>query len=277
MKEKIAFLEEKARWVWAETLKAHARVPESRIASSLSPIEIFVVLYYGKIIHATPKNPFDELRDRLIVSKGHGGIALYPILSDMGFFPFEKLEKFGSAESFLTAIPDVGIPGIETINGSLGHGLGVACGIALALKEKRIKRKVYVLCGDGEMNEGAIWEAVMFAAFNKLGNMVLIIDDNNRSMLGNQSEILGLHPLEQKFIAFGWKAARVDGHDIKKLYQVMLQFGQGEDAFPRVVVAETKKGKDIPELEKDPLCHVKSLSKKRVEEILEKYDAKNKI
>jgi len=276
MKGKTEFLKEKARWVWVETLKAHARVPESRIASSLSPIELLVVLYYGKIIRLRPDNPLDEARDRLIVSKGHGGIALYPILSDLGFFPAGTLEKFGSPESFLTAIPDAGIPGIETINGSLGHGLGVACGIALALKEKKINRKVYVLCGDGELNEGAMWEAVMFAAAHRLGNLVLIVDDNNRSMLGNQDEIMALRPLEEKFAAFGWNATRVNGHNINKLYQTFSRVSQDKSSYPKAVVAETIKGRGIPELEKDPLCHVKSLTKEQIDGIIERHHGKSK-
>jgi transketolase len=277
MKAKTDFLKEKARWVWVETLKAHGRVPESRIASSLSPVEILVVLYYGKIMHFTPGRPFDESRDRFIISKGHGGISIYPILSDVGFFPAEQLEKFGTSRSFLTAIPDVGIPGIETINGSLGHGLGVACGIALALRGKKSKRKVYVLCGDGELNEGAMWEAVMFAAHNRLGNMIFIVDDNNRSMLGNQDEIAGLRPIENKLSAFGWKSARVDGHNINELFQVLSKFSRDTSGYPKAVIARTKKGNGVPELEKDPICHVKSLNKDRIEELIARYDEKDTL
>jgi transketolase len=276
MKANTEFLKEKARWVWVETLKAHARVPESRIASSLSPVELLVVLLYGDFIRVNPANPFDEARDRCIVSKGHGGIALYPILSDLGFFPAGTLEKFGSPESVLTAIPDAGIPGIETINGSLGHGLGVACGIALALRDKKIDRKVYVLCGDGELNEGAMWEAVMFAAAHQLGNLVLVVDDNNRSMLGNQDEIMALRPLEDKFAAFGWKAARVNGHDIHELYQTFSRISQDTAPCPKAVVAETIKGHGIPELERDPLCHVKTLTKEQIDVIVERGHAKSK-
>lgn len=274
MKDTTALLKEKARWVWVETLKAHARMPESRIASSLSPIDLLVVLYYGDILHFTPGKPFDDARDRLIISKGHGGIALYPILSDLGFFPPETLGKFGSAESFLTAIPDAGIPGIETINGSLGHGLGVACGIALALKERKNDRKVYVVCGDGELNEGAMWEAVMFAAAHRLGNLILIVDDNNRSMLGNQDEIMSLRPLDKKFAAFGWNAARVDGHSIPELSRTFSRISNDEGEYPKAVVAETVKGRGVPELEEDPICHVKSLTKEKINAIIERSHAK---
>jgi len=273
MKGKTAFLKEKARWVWVETLKAHARVPESRIASSLSPVEALVVLYYGKIVRCSPGNPLAESRDRVIISKGHGGVSMYPLLSDLGFFPYEKLERFGTPSSFLAAIPDPGIPGIETVNGSLGHGLGVACGIALALRQKKSRRKVYVLCGDGELNEGAMWEAVIFAASNRLGNLTLIVDDNNRSMLGNQDKIARMRPIDRKLAAFGWKTARVDGHDIGELYRVLSRFKSDRSGFPKAVVALTKKGHGVPELERDPLCHVRSLGKDRIEELIKKHGA----
>jgi transketolase len=277
MKGMADLLKGKARWVWVETLKAHARFPETRIASSLSPIEILVVLFYGKVIRFTPGNTLAGNRDRFIISKGHGGIALYPILSDLGYFPYEKLEKIGSAKSFLSAMPDPAAPGIETINGSLGHGLGVACGIALALQEKKINRKVYVLCGDGELNEGAMWEAVMFAGHHRLGNMVVIVDDNNRSMLGNQDEIMNLRPLTKKFAAFGWKSTRVDGHNVRDLYRAFSHYRNDTSEYPKAVIARTKKGKGVPELEKDPLCHVRSLSQDRIQELIAPYGAKNKV
>jgi transketolase len=275
MDRKIRTLNEKARWVWAETLKAHGRVPETRVASALSPVEILVVLFYGNFIRCAPDSPTDEARDRIIISKGHGGISLYPILSDLGYFPYDKLMKFGTPSSFLSAIPDPGTPGIETVNGSLGHGLGVACGMALALRQKKSRRRVFVLCGDGELNEGAMWEAVMFAACHRLGNLTLIVDDNNRSMLGNQDEIARLRPIEKKLAAFGWKTARVDGHDTAELYRVFSRMGRERSGFPKAVVALTRKGRGVPELEKDPLCHVKTLGRERIEELIRAYGAKS--
>ena len=141
----IKTLKDKSDWVKEQTLLLHRRAPETRIASSLSDIEIFTVLYYGGILNYRPDNPFYEQRDRLIVSKGHGGISLYPILADLGFFNMSELEKFGLEESFLGVMPDTAVPGIETINGSLGHGLGVASGIAIGLKKKGLDCNVFVL------------------------------------------------------------------------------------------------------------------------------------
>jgi transketolase len=261
-------LKEKAQWVRRETLKLHKRAPETRLASSLSDVEIFVVLYYGGVLRYTPQDIWNPERDRLIISKGHGAVCLYPILADLHFFDDGELDKIGGKDSLLGVIPDPKVPGIETINGSLGHGLGVACGVALALKTEGVDRKIFVVSGDGELNSGAVWEAVMFASYHKLGNLTLIVDNNKMSMLGYQGEILGLEPLEEKFAAFGWKAEAVDGHDMESLYAALHNFKDDESPMPKVLIAHTRKGKGVPELEKDPLCHVKSLQAERIDEIL---------
>lgn len=250
---------EKVRWVREEMLKLHKLATESRIASCLSDIEIFVTLYYGDILNYNPHNPQDENRDRFIISKGHGAVSLYPILADLGFFEKTELQKIGEARSFLCTIPDTFVPGFETINGSLGHGLGVGCGIALAVKRKKQNNRVFVLCGDGELNEGSVWEAVMFAAFHQLNNLCLIIDNNKISMLGYQKDILGLEPLDKKFKAFGWKTKMVDGHSLEELHKALDAFKRPQGTAPKVLIANTRKGKGIPELEGDPLCHVKNL------------------
>jgi len=264
-------LRDKSKWVRKETLKLHKRAPESRLASSLSPVEIFVVLYYGGILSYDPQNVQWEERDRLIISKGHGAVSLYPILADLNFFDKEELTKISTEDSFLGVIPDTSIPGFETINGAVGHGLGVACGIALALKRKTSNRKVFVLSGDGELNEGAIWEAIMFASYHKLSNLILIVDNNKMSMLGYQKEILGLEPLEEKFNAFGWKTQTVDGHNVEQLYAALYDLKNDDNSQPKVLVANTHKGKGVPQLEGDPLCHVKSLSAEQIDNILQEW------
>ena len=189
------FMKKKAQDLRKEALKLHKIASETRIASTLSAIEIFVVLYYGQVLSYS-ENPTWEDRDRLIISKGHGSFCIYPILAEIGYFDENELQEAGSQKSILGAIPDSLIPGFETTNGSLGHGLGVACGIALALKRKNISQKVFVVAGDGEFNEGSMWEAIMFASYHKLDNLILIIDDNKISMLGHQKDIItnNLHP-----------------------------------------------------------------------------------
>ncbi len=264
-------LKDKAQWVKRELLKLHKLAPESRVASSLSDIEIFVTLYYGGILKYNSQSPLTEDRDRFIVSKGHGGVSLFPILADLGFFAMDELEKIGQADSFLCVIPDTAIPGFETINGSLGHGLGVACGIAVGLKRKKTSAKVYVLCGDGELNEGAVWEAVMFAGHHKLDNLVFIVDNNEISMLGYQKDILGLGPLEAKFKAFGWDAVTVDGHSFGELSSALDDFKNKDNNMPKALISNTRKGNGIEGLEGHPMSHVITLKADRIDEILEGY------
>ena len=255
-----ATLAAKAQWVRRQTLRIHRLAPETRIASSLSDVEIFVALYYGGILRFHPADPLWEGRDRLIVSKGHGGISLYPILADLGFFDRRHLAEVCRADSFLGAIPDMLVPGFETINGSLGQGLGVACGIAKALKQKKSAAGVFVLLGDGELYEGSVWEAVMFAAHHRLDNLTLVVDSNKKSMLGCCESILNLLPLEEKFTAFGWEVAAVDGHDAAAVLRQLGRWNASRDGRPRAMVANTIKGKGVPSLERDALCHVRTLS-----------------
>lgn len=264
----IDIIQEKATWAKRELLKIHKIAPGIRIASSLSCVEILVTLYYGKLINFDPKNLFLEGRDRVIISKAHGSIVLYPILADLGYFSMDQLSLVGKMSGILADIPDCSIPGYEILTGALGHGLGVACGIALALKKKKRKESVFVLLGDGELFEGAIWEAIMFAAQHKLDNLVLIIDNNKLSMLDYCKNIIDMSPIEDKFSTFGWKVAVVDGHDIHKLYNILFFMKHINSKKPKVVIADTIKGKGVPRLEKDSLCHIKSLSVEEIDQLL---------
>ncbi|MBU1086245.1 MAG: transketolase [Candidatus Omnitrophica bacterium] len=247
-----------------ETLQLHLLAPETRIASSLSCVEIFVVLFYGNILKYKPDDLQWEQRDRFIISKGHGAISLYPILADVGYFDRAELPKIGTKDSFLGGIPDPIIPGFETVNGSLGHGLGVACGIALGLRRKKCSESVFVLAGDGELSEGSVWEAVMFAGHNKLDNLVLIVDNNKIGMLDYCENINDLCPLVEKFKAFRWHAEEVDGHDIEKLYASLERLKNLRSSKPKMLVAQTIKGNGVSFLENDPLCHIRTLTKEEV-------------
>jgi transketolase len=249
-------LQEKAEWVWRETLALHRRAPETRIASSLSSIEIFVALYYGGILEFSPADPRWEQRDRCVISKGHGSICMYPILADLGFFPIEELQRVCKAGSFLGGIPDPVIPGYETMNGSLGHGLGVATGMALGLKRKQARQSVFVVCGDGELHEGANWEAIMFASQHKLDNLHLIVDDNHISMLGYTDDIISHAGLIGRLQAFGWECAEVDGHDVLAVLTALQTFKAAANARPKALVARTLKGRGVPGLENQPLSHI---------------------
>ena len=263
-------LQHRVDWVWRETLAIHRDSPETRIASSLSPIEIFVSLFYGGLIDHFPKEPLSPHRDRLIVSKGHGSICLYPILADLGFFDKSELSKICQPGGILGGIPDPIIPGYETVNGSLGHGLGVAVGTALALKTKNAYNAVFVLCGDGELHEGSCWEAIMFASHHGLDNLNLIIDDNSISMLGFTEDIITHRSLDKKFEAFGWDTRLVDGHDVESVHACLKETKKTKSGKPKVVIAKTLKGKGVPGLENQPLCHIINPSADTLDIILSK-------
>ena len=262
-------LREKADWVRRETLRIHSIAPETRIASSLSPVEILTALYYGGVMRYDPKNPQWAGRDRFIASKGHGCIALYPILADTGFIHREELHNVGKHGSRLGGIPDANIPGIETTNGSLGHGLGVACGMALTLKRKRSGAFVFVLVGDGESCEGSIWEAVMFAGQQKLHNLVLLVDYNGVAMLDYSRNIINLEPLDQKLRDFRWDAIELDGHNPVALRDTIARWRQPDASeMPKAIVARTIKGKGVPQLETDAMSHIKTLNPEQISAIL---------
>jgi transketolase len=266
--ESIDYLKNKAVWVKKELLKIHKIAPGIRIASSLSCVEILTTLYYGKILHCDSQNIYWDQRDRFIISKAHGSVSFYPILADLGYFGIEQLALVGKSGGILADIPDCSIPGYETVNGSLGHGLGVACGISLALKRKQRKEKVFVLLGDGELFEGSVWEAIMFASHHKLNNLILIIDNNKICMLDYCKKIINLEPIEDKFKVFGWQTTVVDGHNIPNLYDVLTDAKESSIEKPKVIIANTVKGKGVPRLEKDSLCHIKALSAEEIDKLL---------
>jgi len=266
------FLKQKSCWVRKETLKIHKIAPETRLASSLSAVEIFTVLYYGKLIKFDPKDINWDSRDRFIISKGHGAISFYPILADLGFFSKDYLANVCKPNCILGGIPDAVIPGFETINGSLGHGLGVACGIALALKRKQNKAMVFVLVGDGELYEGSVWEAIMFASEHKLDNLALIVDDNKVCMLDYCKNIIDLNPLDKKFKAFKWKVKTVNGHNVRQLFNALKSLKEDKSKSPKVLIADTVKGKGVSRLERDSLSHIKNLSAEEVDELVCKLE-----
>ncbi len=268
MKDKIQYLKDKVLEVKKETLKIHKIAPETRLASSLSDIEIFVSLYYGGILKYDPKNPQWEGRDRFIISKGHGSISMYPILADIGYFNKKELVNVCKEGSFLGGIPDPIIPGYETINGSLGHGIGVGSGIALSLKLRQLNSKVFILVGDGELYEGSNWEALMFAAHHQLDNLTVIIDNNQISMLDYTKKIVDQSLLIDKFKSFNWYVKEIDGHNLEEVYATLNSFKENNTNKPGVIIANTIKGYGVPSLESNPLCHVLSLNADEIDSLL---------
>jgi len=267
-KATLSILQQKARRVWEQTLLLHARVPEVRIASCLSATDLLSTLFYGGFLHLQPEHPLAPQRDRVIPSKGHGSLALYPILADLGFYPQSELDKITNPDAILYAIPSAGFGIFETINGSLGHGLGVGAGMAIALRTRQNPARVVVLHGDGELSEGAVWEAVMFAGQHQLQNLFLIIDGNGKSMLGKCDDILCWRNIEQRFAAFNWQTFRCNGHDLKELLQSYSDMFSSTAGQPKVLLAETVKGHGVPELEASDICHVLSLPRDRIYELI---------
>jgi len=260
---------EKALWVRKETLNIHRIAQETRIASSLSAVEILVALFYGGLVRHDPKDPRWDGRDRFIISKGHGSISFYPILADLGYFDRKELGRVCREGSFLGGIPDPIIPGYESVNGSLGHGLGVGCGMATGLKRKGRDESVFVLLGDGELCEGSVWEAVMFAGQHALDNLVAVIDNNKICMLDYCSKIMDLEPLEQKFSAFRWMVETIDGHDLGRLQGALRTFKHDRSGRPKILIANTVKGKGVPVLETDSLSHIRNIPPDQIDAAIE--------
>lgn len=249
-------LKERSHWVWRETLAIHRRAPETRLASSLSSVDIFVALYYGGVLQFDPAEPLSPERDRCVISKGHGSICMYPILADLGYFPAEELMRVCHAGGILGGIPDPIIPGYETINGSLGHGLGVATGMAFGIHRKEGIQTVFVVTGDGELHEGANWEAIMFASQHKLDNLNLIVDNNQISMLGYTDDIVSHQSLVARLSSFGWDCTEVDGHNVIAVQNALLQMKQTRAGKPKALIAKTLKGHGVPGLENAALSHI---------------------
>ncbi|MGA1871811.1 MAG: transketolase [bacterium] len=243
-KARIVELEEIARQIRIEVLKILTRAGSGHTGGSLSIIEILVFLYFAKLRH-NPQNPTWPARDRFVLSKGHGAPALYAILARIGYFDGEELQKLRTLNGILQGHPsNITTPGIEISTGSLGQGLSVACGMALASRLDNAKWRVYVLMGDGEIQEGQIWEACMAAAHYKLDNLCCLIDANKLQIDGPVSDIMNVEPLKKKGESFGWRVFEADGHDFQSLSFAFDQCARVKGA-PSMIIAHTIKGKGV--------------------------------
>ena len=217
---------------------------EGHIPSSFCVLEILWALY-DRVLRVDPSNPRGDDRDRFILSKGHASLALYAVLAEKGFFPSTDLERFATHDSPLGGHPDrLKVPGVEASTGSLGHGFPIGVGMALALRRKGSASRVFVLVGDGEANEGTIWEAALLAAHHRLDNVTLIVDHNHST-----DPALSLGDMAGKLRAFDWDAEDVDGHDIDALVAALTRPSAGR---PRAVVARTIKGYGSAKIQKEP-------------------------
>lgn len=249
-------LQEKTKWVRQQVLEMIVGAGHGHIGGSLSCVEILVALYQGGILWVDPKNPGWEDRDRFILSKGQGCQALYAVLADMGFFPVAELEQFGKEGSRLEGHPSWAVPGIEVNTGSLGNGLGIGAGLALSARLQGKNYRVFVLLGDAECHEGSVWEAAMFAAHHRLGNLIAIIDDNGLSATDFTSSVMRVSPLAAKWDSFGWNVHDIDGHSLELLIGCLGRLKRSsEQGTPKVIVASTTKGRGVSFMAMVPRWH----------------------
>jgi transketolase len=228
------------------------------MGSAMSLIEILRVLY-DEIIIFDPSNINLANRDRVILSKGHGCLALYAILADKKFINISELDSVGQLNSILGGHPEsFKIPGVEASTGALGHGMPIALGMAVAAKIKKEKHNVYVIVGDGEINEGSVWEAALSAKKHKLNNLKVIIDYNKIQSYSFTSEVLDLEPLKDKWESFGFEVSEVNGHDVVALKNNFTSFNKFKNEKPSVTICHTIKGKGFYFAENNPLWHHKN-------------------
>jgi len=250
----ITELELIARKIRGEVVKISNRTHTAHLGSSLSCVDILVALYWG-VLNIDSKNPTDLNRDRFILSKGHAATTLYVTLNMLGFIPDKTFDSFGIPGCILAEHP-IYRPsfGIEATSGSLGHGLSLGLGMALASRIQKFPFRVFVLMSDGECNEGSVWEAAMLAPAHHLDNLVTIIDFNRWQATGRSEEVTSLSSLKEKFQAFGWNSHEVDGHNIRSLIDLLSIIPDGSGK-PVALIANTIKGKGISFMEDDNNWH----------------------
>lgn len=243
----------------------------AHLASSFSVIDLLYVLYCKNILKYNLNDPWDEKRDRMILSKGHACLALYVILNEIGMITEKELFDFCQPGSHLGGEPKLGsVPGIEASTGSLGHGLSFGVGIALACKMNHYKNKVYVILGDGECQEGSVWEAAMSAVNFQLNNLVVIVDDNRLQAMDSVKTIMGIDSWKSKWEAFGFDVMEIDGHNLEMITQALQQENIGNN--PRLIISHTIKGHGVSFMENVPIWHFRMPNTEELEIIKEELE-----
>lgn len=264
-------LEKKALWVRQKVLEMAAQAGSGHVTSAFSQTEMLVALYQGGILRCDPKRPRWGGRDRFILSKGQGGIGLYPVLADMGFFPLTELDRFAQEGNRLGVHAEWNIPGIETVSGSLGHGLPIATGMAQAAINDRKRHLVFCMLGDAELYEGSNWEAAIFAGHQAYSNLVCIVDRNGQGVLGftdrveKPSDGPRLESLQDKFESFGFEVRTINGHCFPEIFSVFRNVRHRRTKKPLMVIARTHKGRGVSIMENRRLWHYRVPAGKELE------------
>lgn len=234
---------------------------------SLSACEIVATLFFEEM-NIDPKNPGWEARDRFVLSKGHAAPVLYAALAEKGYFPKSELDNLRKTGQMLQGHPDMkGTPGVDMTTGSLGQGISAACGMAKSAKMFKEDYRVFALLGDGEVQEGIVWEAAMFAAHNKLDNLVAFLDHNGLQIDGKNEDVMSIDPIDEKFKAFGWNVIVIDGHNLEEIAKA-LDMARERNGKPTMIVANTVKGKGVSFMENQVGWHGKAPSDEELEKAL---------
>lgn len=268
----IEQLEEKAKQIRMDIIKMLGEAGSGHPGGSLSSADIFAALYFSVLKH-DPKNPGWEERDIFILSKGHVCPGLYAVLAESGYFTKDELMTLRKLGSRLDGHPSKlkGLPGIEVSSGSLGMGLSIANGAALAFRLNKSGRRAYCLMGDGELQEGQIWEAAMTAAHYKLDNVCGIVDNNNLQIDGECEKVMNVKPLAEKWKAFGWNVIDVDGHKLEEILEAFKKAKESKGK-PSVIIARTIKGKGVSFMEDQAGWHGKAPDKEQTEQALKELE-----
>ena len=252
--EKLNELKQTANNVRLSILEAVYNAASGHPGGSLSVADILTYLYFEEM-NIDPKNPRDAKRDRFVLSKGHTSPALYAVLAERGFFPKEDIKTFRRVDSYLQGHPDMKhIPGVDMSSGSLGQGMSAACGMALSAKISGEDYRVYSALGDGEIQEGQIWEAAMFASHYGLDNLCIIVDNNNLQIDGKITDVMNPHPIDEKFKAFGFEVAVIDGHNFEEIEAAYAK-AKNTKGKPFAIIAKTVKGKGVSFMEDQASWH----------------------
>src|SRR3989338_196795 len=270
-KNLVLELKQKAKELRKDIITMIYKAQSGHPGGSLSEIDMLVGLYYHKL-RVDAKNPHWDNRDRFVLSKGHASPGLYVVLADKGFFPKSELDGFRQINKMLQVHPELSIPGVEFAAGALGQGISFALGIALACRLDKRACNVYVMIGDGESQEGAVWEASMAAAFHKLDNLILILDKNKVQQTGKTKDIMDIGNAAAKWKAFGFNVIEINGHDMRQIVSALDKASELKNQKPTIIISNTIKGKGVSFMELNHKFHGKAPNEEEYKKALEEID-----